>query len=78
MNNLGKAEEIAERIRQEPYHLLKNDCLIKSLRLKRELNKLGIPARAVVCIGLGRAKFFGRWLTIPVLHGWAEVEGGRV
>lgn len=78
MNSLEKAEEIAEKIRQEPYHLLKNDCIIKSARLKRECQALGIPAGVVVCIGRGRAKLFGRWLTIPVLHAWAKVEGKRV
>ena len=76
--DVGKAEAIAEELRQEPYHLFSNDCLIKSLRFKRKCRELGTPARAVVCIGLGRAKWFGRWLTIPVIHGWGEVEGKRI
>ena len=29
-------------------------------------------------IGLARARLFGRWLTIPVIHGWGEVEGKRI
>ena len=78
MNNLEKAEKIAERLRQEPYNLLRNDCLTKSVRLKRECKALGIPARAVACIGLARARLFERWLTIPVIHGWGEVEGKRI
>ncbi len=78
MTNLEKAEEIAEKLRREPYNLLKNDCITKSLRLKRECAALGIPARVVACIGLGRARLFGRWLIIPVIHGWGEVEGRRI
>ena len=78
MSHLEKAEEIAERLRQERYNPFTNDCLIKSMRFKRECRALGIPVRAVACIGLGRAHLFGRWLTIPVIHGWGEVEGKRI
>ena len=78
MSHLEEAEAIAERLRQEPYIFLKNDCFIKSVRLKRECQALGIPARVVACIGLSRARLFGIWLTIPVVHGWAEVEGKRI
>ena len=78
MSNREKAEIIAEKLRQEPYHLLNNDCITKSLRFKNECKAMGIPARAVACIGLARARWFGHWLTIPVLHGWGEVEGKRI
>jgi hypothetical protein len=78
MGNIAKADEIAEKLRQEPYRLLNNDCITKSVRLKRQCRALGIPVRVVVCIGLARARWFGRWLTIPVLHGWGEVEGKRI
>ena len=77
VNDIEKAEEIAERPRQEPYHLLSNDCIQKTVRLKRECKALGIPVR-VVCIGLARARLFGHWLTLPVVHGWGEVEGKRI
>lgn len=78
MSNLEKAEEIAERLRQEPYVLFRNDCLTKSFRLKKECATLGIQVRVVACIGLTGAKWFGVWLTIPVIHGWGEVEGKRI
>lgn len=77
-SNLEKAEMIAEKLRQVPYNLFTNDCIIKSLRFKSECKAAGIPARVVVCIGLGRARWFGRWFTIPVIHGWGEVEGKRI
>jgi hypothetical protein len=78
MSNLEKAEQIAERLRKEPYHLLRNDCITKSVRLKRECAVIGIKARVTVCIGRARARFFKRWLTIPVIHAWAEVENKRL
>ena len=78
VNNLEKTEKIAETLRQEPYNLLTNDCLTKSIRLKRECKALGVPVRVVACIDLARARLFGCWLTIPVIHGWGEVEGKRI
>jgi len=79
MSNLEKVEEIAERLRHEPYNLRANDCFIKSSKLKRECEPLGIPVKIVACIGLVRAKVFKLWwMTIPVIHGWAEVEGKRI
>jgi len=78
VNNLAKAEKIAKRLREERYILFKNDCVTKSIRFKRECGTIGIQARAVVCIGLARAKWFGYWLAIPVIHGWGEVEGKRL
>ena len=54
VSNIERAEEIAERFRQEPYNLLGNDCITKSLRFKHECEKLGIHARGVACIGLAR------------------------
>jgi hypothetical protein len=71
-------EEIAEALRQEPYNLLSNDCITKSVRFKRMCKSLGIQAKVVVCMGLARACWFGRQLTIPVIHGWGEVAGRRI
>ena len=78
MDNLNKAEVLAEQLRQEPYVLFSNDWVSKSFRLKRRCKELGIDARVVVCIGISKAKWFGFWLTIPVIHGWGEVEGKRI
>ena len=78
MSDIEKADNIAERLRQEPYSTFKNDCITKSIRLKRECRAIGVPARVVICIGLARARWFGRWVTIPVVHGWGEVQGRRI
>jgi hypothetical protein len=78
MSKLEKVEEIAESLRREPYILFRNDCIWKSRRLKKACRSLGIQAKLVVCLGYSRARLFGRWLVIPVIHGWGEVEGRRV
>jgi hypothetical protein len=78
MSNPEKADSIAEKLRQEPYSLFRNDCITKSVRLKKGCQAVGIPARVVVCLGLAKARWFGCWFTIPVIHGWGEVEGKRI
>lgn len=78
MGNLIEADRIAERLRQEPYVLFKNDCLFKSIRFKKECKAAGMKAKVVVCIGLTRAEWFHHWLTILVIHGWGEVDGKRI
>jgi hypothetical protein len=78
MTDLNQVEEIAEALRNEPYNLLRNDCITKSLRFKRVCKSRGIPARVVVCIGLAQASWLGHRLVIPVVHGWGEVAGKRI
>ncbi len=78
MNALEQAERLAEAIRREPYVLFKYDCISKSKELRRRGRALGIPVRVVVCLGLSPARWFGRWLTIPVIHAWGEVAGKRL
>jgi hypothetical protein len=80
MKVLEIAEEIAEGLRQEPYHLFRNDCLIKSLRFRSKCREIGIKAHLVFCvIGIAKAK-------LPILrevkilyspHFWGEVKGQR-
>ncbi len=74
----GRIEEIAENLRQEPYHLFRNDCISKSRRLKKACLNLGIQARLVVCLGYSQAKLFGRSIVVPVIHGWGEINGQRI
>ena len=76
-NSKIEVDEIAERLRREPYRLLSNDCLIKSVRLVRKCKKLGFDAKVVLYLGLASAKMplLARRVTIPVIHAWGEVEG---
>lgn len=79
MKKQEKVEKLAEHLRHEPYNLLTNDCFVKSIKLKRQCEKLGIPARIVACIGIVRAQVLRLWwLKIPVVHGWVEVDEQRI
>ena len=78
MSHLEEAERIAERLCHEPYNPLTNNCFFKSAKLKRECAALGIPIKIVACICLAKAHLFGFWMTIPVIHGWAVVEGKKI
>ncbi len=72
---------IAERLRQEPYHLLgfkKSNCIAKSFRFKKECKRINVEARVVICIGLARAKPLGFWMKMLTIHAWGEVDGRRV
>jgi hypothetical protein len=75
---LDVAERAAELLRREPYSLLTNNCITKSVRFKRVCKSRGISARVVACFGLARARWLSHWLIIPVIHGWGEVEGKRI
>ncbi len=70
-------EEVADRLRAEPFHTLRNNCLVKSFRFKRECARRGIRARVVISLGYTRVKRRLR-LTIPIIHAWGEVEGKRI
>jgi hypothetical protein len=78
---MNKVDEIAEKLRQEPYHLLgfrKSKCIAKSFRFKKECRRIGVEARVVICIGLTRAKPLGFWLKIFTIHALGEVDGRRI
>ena len=74
-------DEVAEGLRQKPYHLFRSDCLTKSIRLVKECKKHNINAKLVWCtLGLTRIKLpIFREFTIPVcIHFWVEVNGRRI
>lgn len=77
MDRLARANEIAEKLREEPYSLFRNDCIIKSWRFKKQCRAEDIKAKVVVCLGYAPARLFGRYLTALTIHGWGEVAGTR-
>ena len=74
------ADQTAEKLRQEPYRLFRNDCLTKSIRLCAKCRRKGTNAYLVWCLlGLAKARLplLGE-VTIPIFtHCWAEVDGRR-
>jgi hypothetical protein len=85
MDCLSIAEEIAERLRQEPYRLFTNDCLTKSIRFVRECKRRGCEAKLVLCfLGLTRIRLpvigYVPFICSPLIllvHLWGEVQGRR-
>ena len=80
MDELEVAGEIAEGLRQEPYHLFRNDCLTKSFRFRSECSKRGIRARVVFCVlGVVKARLplLGEVTVLYTPHFWGEVKGQR-
>jgi len=69
--------EIAEAIRKTPFHTLTDNCLIKSFRFKKRCRKQGIKAYVVISFGFAPVKW-GVRLAVPIVHGWAEVDGRRI
>jgi hypothetical protein len=78
MDSLSQVEQMAEKLRQEPYRLFRNDCITKSRRLQKACRALGIPVAVIVCLGYARAKLWGRSPWVPVIHGWVELGGRRI
>jgi hypothetical protein len=81
MNRLEVAEEIAQKLREEPYHLFRNDCFLKSIRFCKGCQKRGITSKLVWCLlGLAKTTFpaVGK-VAIPIFtHFWGEVEEERL
>lgn len=71
------SEELADKLRSEPYHILWNNCLVKSFRFKRRCLKEGIKTRVVIVLGITRVRRRIS-LVIPILHAWAEIDGCRI
>ena len=71
-------ETIANSLRHEPFHILRNNCLVKSFRFKRRCARRGIAARVVISFGYTRVRRGCFNLTIPIIHAWAEVAGSRI
>lgn len=74
-----EVDSVAEALRREPYALLTNDCITKSIRFVRACRRRGIRARMVLTIGRATARppLLRRWVNMPVIHCWGEVSGTR-
>jgi len=77
---MTKVEKIAEKFRQEPFHVLpmRYTCVGKSFRFKEECRRAGVEARVVICLGGVKTRRFGFLLKVPMIHGWGEVDSERI
>jgi len=75
---MNQVYAIADRLRQEPFNTITNNCIIKSLRFKRECKRIGVDAYVVIAVGIVRLERFNLSLKLLFAHGWAEVNGRRI
>lgn len=73
-----RVEHIAERLRKEPFHILRNNCLIKSLRFRKECREIGVGARVVFALVLFPCARFPLPPWVMWFHAWAEINGRRI
>lgn len=80
MNNLIKAEELAEKLRREPWRTfpMRSNCLGKSLRFREECHKIGIKARVIFSLGITRNDRIPFLPSMLLFHAWAEIDGRRI
>jgi len=73
-----QVEHIAERLRKEPFHMLRNNCLLKSLRFRKECRKIGVGVRIVFALVLTPCARSPLPPWVVWFHAWAEIKGQRI
>lgn len=69
---------IADRLRREPFHMLWNNCLRKSLKFRRQCRRIGVSVRVVVALVLTHCERPPLPRFVVWFHAWPEVDGQRV
>lgn len=66
-----------DEVYREPYSLLGNNCLRKSLRIKARAEALGKKVDLICCLSVVPIK---KWHNLPTvnLHVYSEIEGEKV
>lgn len=66
-----------DSIYREPYSLIKNNCIHKSLKIQRKARERGKAADLITCVSLVKMKWL-RGLRVPSAHVYALVDGEKV
>ena len=69
--------QFIEKVYQEPYSLLGNNCFRKSLKITRKARELGKDADLILCWSIVRHRILGGFPTVQP-HMYAEVKGQKV
>jgi hypothetical protein len=66
-----------DAVYREPYSLVRNNCINKSLRIKAKAEGLGMKADLIGCIAMVAVK---KWHNLLIIspHFYTEIEGKRV
>jgi len=66
-----------DAVYREPYHLIGNNCINKSLRIKAKAEESGKRADLICCIAMWLVR---KWHNFPIFspHVYTEIEGEKV
>ena len=66
-----------DEVYKEPYSLVFNNCIDKSLRIMAKAESLGMKTDLIGCIAVLKAK---RWRNLPIVspHFYSEIDGKKV
>lgn len=74
---MDELSSFIDEVYRQPYFLLGNNCIRKSLKIKTKAEELGKQADLVCCISIVPIK---KWHNFPTVnfHMYVEVEGKKV
>lgn len=79
---IKELEDYIELVHREPYHILKNNCIHKTVKIFRKCKELNYPAKFVLCFSKTPPiwRFMGKRKLIPLMlpHCYLIIDGGRV
>ncbi len=69
--------DFVDEVYKEPYSLVFNNCIDKSLRIMAQAESLGMKADFIGCVAVLRAN---RYRGLPIIspHFYSEIDGGKV
>ncbi|MBI2850336.1 MAG: hypothetical protein HYX80_04750 [Chloroflexi bacterium] len=74
---MDELASLIDKVYREPYFLLGNNCIRKSLKIKAKAEELGKRADLITCISIVPIK---KWHNFPTvnIHLYVEIEGKKV
>ena len=72
-----KLSPFIDSVYREPYHLIGNNCINESLRIKAKAEELGKRADLICCLAIVPMK---RWHNFPLIspHVYSEIDGEKI
>ncbi len=74
---MNELSTFIDKVYREPYSLVGNNCLRKSLRIKAKAEELGKRADLICCVSIVPIK---KWHNLPTInpHVYTEIEGKKI
>ncbi len=74
---MNELSSFIDEVYREPYSLLRNNCIKKSLRIKAKAEELGKRTDLICCISIVPIK---KWHNLPTInhHVYTKIEGKKI